>query len=270
MKNKNKPEKVFNEKSRFIQFETERIYSRKKAQIRAGYFFLIVGLVLLIVGLKMHIDQLVNPPIPGFLILAGACMAPSGLMLLIRMVFIRRDKIAKQLERQFALCNLSAKEFDEEMEQFGAFSFEKDVVITRNFIIYREPINTKALCIDEVYFVTGAFIAQNKNYSEVGHMLYDGKGAVDEHTKEGYSRVRGNYFIEFYDEDGKPVYDYKNKKFTVKTGSERKTKEILKDIHNSHPWIYMGREQKYCMNDDNVVEYKLLFDENKRRYLETV
>ncbi|GEM_PF-5746990 len=269
MKNK-KTERVFNEESKFIQFETDRIYRKKRSQIRAGYFFLIVGLALLMFGFKMQVEEWIKPPIPGFLMLAGVCMTPSGLLVCIRMAFIKRDKIRKQLEHQFSSCNLSAKDFDEEMEQFGAFSLEKDIIITRNFIINREPIMTKALCIDEVYFVTGAFVAQNKNYSEVGHMLYNGKGAVEEHTKEGYSRVRGNYFIEFYDEEGNPIYNYKNTKFTVKTGNERKTKEILQDIHHSHPWIYMGREQKYCMSDDNVIEYKLLFDENKRRYLETV
>lgn len=268
---KSKKEEIrFYEESKFIQLETKRIYSRKKAQMRAGLIFLLVGFVFLILGLKMQSQELLEPPIPGFLMLTGICMFLAGLLISIRMPFIKKNKISRDLEAQFAGCQLSAKEFDEEMEQYGGFSTDKSILVTRHFIVQREPISTKALYLNKVYFITGAFMAQNKDYTEVGYMLYNGEGAVDEHTKEGYSRIRGNYFIKFYDEDGEPSVDGKNKKFTVKTGKERITKEILRDIHHSHPWIYMGREQLHCMKDDNVIEYKLLFDENRRRYLETI
>lgn len=265
-----KTEVKFNEVSKFIQFETERLYRRKKVQMKVGVSFLLAGLAFLIPGYKIQLDEIMKLPIPSVLKFAGIGMIFAGLFIIVKMVFIKKNKISRELEAQFAVSQLSAKDFDEEMEQYGGYSLDKPTLVTRHFIVQREPSRTKALYLNEVYFITGAFTDQNKECSETGYMLYDGKEDVDEHTKEEYSGIGDDYFIEFYDEDGEPIVDYENKRFTVKTGKEKITKEILHDIHSSHPWIYMGREQLDCMKDDNVLEYKLLFDENRRRYLETI
>lgn len=259
---------IFYKESKFIQFETERIYSRKRARLKIGYFFFLVGLALLIFDFKMN--HIIGPPIPSYIILIGICLILVGVLLVVQMAFIKRDKIGKQLEDQFAIDFLSVKDFDEEMEQYGCFCEDKPIIVTRNFIIEREPVMTKALCLDEVYFITGAFKVSNKDNVKVEYMLYDGKENIEEQTKDGNSRIRDKYFIEFYDEDGSHITDYKHKRVIVKTRNEKMTKEILRDIYQSHPWIYIGREQLYCMKEDNVIEYKLIFDEKKRRYLETI
>lgn len=237
--------------------------------MKAGVFFLIMGIALFLLGYKLRLNEVLKLPIPDILLFTGSGIALVGVVIVLKIAFINKDKIGKELEAQFVIYNLSAKDFDEEMEQYGCFTESKSIIVTRHYIIEREINMTKALCLDDVYFITGAFLPKNKDYSATLYMLYDGKGA-QEQNMEDCSQIKGDYFIEFYDEDGTPSVDAENKKFIVKTGNEKSTKEILRDIHYSHPWIYMGKEQLYCMNDDSVIEYKLLFDENKRRYLKTI
>lgn len=266
--NNKKMETGFYRESKFIQFETERIYNREKTQVKVGVFLLIIGIALFLLGFKLNLNVL-KQPISGILFFTGIGIALVGVTIVLRVLSINKDKLRKELEAQFVVSNLSATDFDEEMEQYGCFTESKPIIVTRHFIIEREPNKTKALNLDNVYFITGTFLPKNRENSESLYMLYDGKGTQEQNRDEN-SLIKGEYFIEFYDEDGNPCIDAKNKKFIVKTGNEKTTKEILRDIHYSHPWIYMGKEQLHCMNDDSAIEYKLLFDENKRQYLKTI
>ena len=266
MQNK-RTQALFYRESKFIQFETQRIYNGKKTQKNIGVFVFIMGIALFLLGIKLRLAEDVTLPITDNLIIFSILIAMVGISIVLRILFVNKDKIGKEIEAPFVHSNLSAKDFDEEMEQYGCFTEQKPIIVTRHFIIEREKNHTKALCLDEVYFITGVFLPKNKDNSEL--LFYDERGAQEPNIDEN-SFVKGDYFIEFYDEDGTPCVDAKNKKFIVKTGEEKATKEILRDIHYSHPWIYMGKEQQYCMKDESVIEYKLLFDENRRQYLKTI
>lgn len=263
MKNK-KAELELTRESNFIQFETRRICKQRNKTMKFDALLLIAGLLLFFYGYQIRTQQ--NKSI--YLIISFSFII-TGVLLFIRMLLLRKHHIAMKLWSQFNVDGLGLMEFDEEMEQYGACSLDWSIIVTRHFIIQRERFKTVALCLDDVYFITGALEDRKKKSDNIMYMRYNGHD-MDE---EGIEEFRSNeecFFIEFYNENGEVITNQNNHRAIINTKKESITREILRDIHASHPWIYMGREQWHCMNDDYSQEYKLLFDENKTRYLKMV
>lgn len=229
--------------STFITGEAERVLAARKKEAKTGTTMVVMGVMLLGGGIYA---ATVTQMLGGTLIFVGLLVTLTAL---IRRGSLKANKeaIEKELAADFIIPGMTPQKLDAEMAAYkadGPIDLKDNIHITENFVVQRFEGAITVVNLNRVLWAGGVFVAQNAKNTEKGAMLYDGTGPVDVPTKEGYSRVRSGHVVAYYGADGEQLY-YNSKKSDCQTitGDERATKVVLKALHESHPWIFMGREQ---------------------------
>lgn len=254
-------------RSRFITSEAQRIFEGRKKENKSNNTMIIFGAVLTVAGIGMVIAEI--EMISGVLIFMGLLVAVTAL---IRSKKIRPNLllIEQELYMDLMIQGMTYEKLDEEMAQYDVASDAKSYSITENFVIQRGALGIIVVNLNRVLWAGGIFLAQNAKNMEKGAMLYDGVGDVNEKTKEGYSRVRSQYIVSYYGVTGEPIYDRRKKELKTITGDERSTKILLQELHETHPWIFMGREQMKYLNNENRPEAVEIWKRKRYEYTKNV
>lgn len=250
-------------RSRFITSEAQRIFENRKKENKTNNTMIIFGAILIVIGIAMVIIGV--EILSGVLIFMGLLVAVTAL---IRSKKIKPDLllIEQELYMDLMIQDMTYEKLDEEMVQYNVANDDKSYSITENFVIERGALGTTVVNLNRVLWAGGIFLAQNAKNTEKGAMLYDGVGDVNEKTKEGYSRVRSQYMVSYYGVTGEPLYDRRNKELKTITGDERSTKILLQELHETHPWIFMGREQMKYLNNDKRPEAAEIWKKKRCEY----
>lgn len=253
-------------KSTFILNEAKRISENRKKENKKSSILMIFGIIMFCAGIVLAIAE-----VEGFSFVAILFGIIVGITAFIRRKAIKSDVlfIEQELYLDLMIQGMTSEKLDMELSKFKVEEGKlgRDYIITENFVIQRGALGLSVVNLNRVLWAGGIFIAQNAKNTEKGAMLYDGTGDVNIPTKEGYSRVRSQYIVSYYGVTGEPLFDRYNKEIKTITGDEKTSKILLKELHETHPWIFMGREQMKYLHSNKRPEAVAIWKERRQAFL---
>lgn len=252
--------------STFLFNEARRISENRKKENKKCTNLVVFGIVMFFIGIALTIAKV--QIFSSVSILFGIIVAVTAL---IRGKGLKSKQliVEQELYMDLIIQGMTPEKLDMEMSKYQVDNEAntKRYHITENFVIHRGPLGLSVVNLNRVLWAGGIFVAQNAKNTEKGAMLYDGTGDVNTPTKEGYSRVRSQYMVSYYGVKGEPLYDRNNKELNTSTGDEVSTKVLLKELHETHPWIFMGREQMEYLNSDKRPQAVEIWKEKRQEFL---